>query len=272
MQHIKCRCKHCHKTYYFCTYGNGPDYGTEPGCSMEYCGECQTAINKAFSDIPVKFKPKYKEIAPSLGLEKVLDNIKKEQIKKRETYAWPTVYTSGTDEGYDNVESYTHNGKTFRVEWNDDTPDDKHYFIEMEWDIVNLVYTGNHWEANNNNDSYTYYQTFRKLNRKLTKSLSKFQVGSIQYKMPTPSANLYYWDVIVPKTKPKPKEHILRTWTGTYTGEGIKVLLDHGRALEKVVLGDGLSRDDLIDILDYKTEHQRYDDENIETITKIEVK
>lgn len=29
MQHIYRRCKHCNKEYFYCTYGNGPDWGTE---------------------------------------------------------------------------------------------------------------------------------------------------------------------------------------------------------------------------------------------------
>lgn len=271
MQHIKCRCKHCQKTYYFCTYGNGPEWGTEPGCSMEYCGECQTAITKALSDIPVRFKARFKEIMPSLGLDKMLAGIKEAKTKKEEAREshWPTVFISGSGEGYDNIETYTHVGKTFRIEWDDDKPEDKHYFIEMEWDIEKLGYTGNHWEAKTYEDTYSFHQSLKPLTRALENTVAKA--------MDKPNGDLYFhsvpeWDIQIAHAEPKPKEHILRTWTGTYTGEGIKVLLDHGRAFEKVVLGDGLSCDDLVDILDYKTEHQRYDDEDIETITKIEVK
>ena len=35
MQHYRLRCKHCGKEYTYCTYGNGPEYGTQEGCSME---------------------------------------------------------------------------------------------------------------------------------------------------------------------------------------------------------------------------------------------
>ena len=31
MQHLILRCKHCHKEYTYCTYGNGPEFGTEEG-------------------------------------------------------------------------------------------------------------------------------------------------------------------------------------------------------------------------------------------------
>ena len=55
MEHILRRCKHCNKEYTYCTYGNGLNWGTEEHCSMDYCGECQTAINNALSNIPKKF-------------------------------------------------------------------------------------------------------------------------------------------------------------------------------------------------------------------------
>ena len=62
MQHIYRRCKNCNKEYVYCTYGNGPDWGTEKYCSMDYCGECQKEIDDALSDISAK-TPK-KEVPP----------------------------------------------------------------------------------------------------------------------------------------------------------------------------------------------------------------
>lgn len=58
MQHIYRRCKHCNKEYLYCTYGNGADWGTEEYCSMDYCGQCQKAINDALSKIPEKYSYK----------------------------------------------------------------------------------------------------------------------------------------------------------------------------------------------------------------------
>lgn len=55
MQHIYRRCKHCNKEYLYCTYGNGADWGTEEYCSMDYCGQCQKAINDALSKIPERY-------------------------------------------------------------------------------------------------------------------------------------------------------------------------------------------------------------------------
>ena len=58
MQHIYRRCKNCNKEYVYCTYGNGPDWGTEKYCSMDYCGECQKAIDDALSKIPERYSYK----------------------------------------------------------------------------------------------------------------------------------------------------------------------------------------------------------------------
>ena len=53
MQHFLLRCKHCGSKYTYCTYGN------EDGCSMEYCGECQSAINESLDKIPKKIIKKF---------------------------------------------------------------------------------------------------------------------------------------------------------------------------------------------------------------------
>ena len=58
MEHIYRRCKNCNKEYLYCTYGNGPDWGTEKYCSMDYCGECQKAIDDALSKIPERYSYK----------------------------------------------------------------------------------------------------------------------------------------------------------------------------------------------------------------------
>lgn len=63
MQHIYRRCKNCNKEYLYCTYGNGPDWGTEKYCSMDYCGECQKAIDDALSKIPERYSYKM-ELTP----------------------------------------------------------------------------------------------------------------------------------------------------------------------------------------------------------------
>ena len=63
MRHIYRRCKNCNKEYVYCTYGNGPDWGTEKYCSMDYCGECQKAIDDALSKIPERYSYKMELIS-----------------------------------------------------------------------------------------------------------------------------------------------------------------------------------------------------------------
>lgn len=275
MQHIKCRCKHCHKTYYFCTYGNGPVYGTEEGCSMEYCGECQTAITKALSDIPVRFKPKFKEISPSFGIKDMLEKIKKkdEDEKKEKDYSFfPTYVHFGDEEGYDNVEVYTHIGKTFRVEWNDETPDDKHYFVEMEWDIEKKGYTGSHWEAKDYKDSYSIHKTYTRFMKQIAKTVEEIN----QTTLGEPSGLLWFndtldWSIITPKSEPRPKRHILNRWVEKNSGGHLKGLVEFGRTECQVVLADGITLEGVEDVLEYNTTHERYEDEYVEKITKIEI-
>ena len=79
MQHIYRRCKHCNKEYLYCTYGNGPDWGTEKYCSMDYCGECQKAIDDALSNIPERYSYKM-ELTPKEEydyINKTIDTNKK---------------------------------------------------------------------------------------------------------------------------------------------------------------------------------------------------
>ena len=284
MQHIKCRCKHCHKTYSYCTYGNGPEYGTESGCSMEYCGECQTAINEALGKIDVKFKPKYKEIMPSLGLDKVMEDIKNKVLKEREDKAYfefPSVICYSDDEGYDNVETYTHNGKTFRIEWNDKTPDDKHMFIRMEFDIKAKNFTGRHWEAETNEDTFSEHKSGRAM---LERAMEKFKESIERAPFPVPSmsptmCDLFFmdpildWDVKTPESHMRMPRHELHTWKETKSGKHIRNLCMPNNGY---VVSFDLAKKEVLkqlnDEVDYTLEVQKYDDEEWRTITKIEVK
>ena len=85
MQHIYRRCKHCNKEYLYCTYGNGPDWGTEKYCSMDYCGECQKAINDALSKIPEKYSYKM-ELIPKEDFDYINKTIDTQYLEyKKET-------------------------------------------------------------------------------------------------------------------------------------------------------------------------------------------
>ena len=78
MQHLRIRCKHCQREYTYCTYGNGPEYGTESGCSMEYCADCQKAIDEALGKIPKKYTWRWLDICPTLGLLEALAETKEQ--------------------------------------------------------------------------------------------------------------------------------------------------------------------------------------------------
>ena len=129
MQHFTLRCKHCHKTYTYCTHGN------DDGCSMDYCGECQTAIDEALGKIKVKFEPKFVEIRPTFGLPELLNGIKANEERKSKNYSFnfpSIVCLNPPDCEYDNIEEFTHEGKTYRIAWDDDHEDELHYFVQME--------------------------------------------------------------------------------------------------------------------------------------------
>ena len=81
MQHLIRRCKHCGKAYTYCTYGNGPKYGTQEGCSMDYCAECQKAIDDALAKIPLRIVKKY-----TLADAKEIEHISKIFEEEKEKY------------------------------------------------------------------------------------------------------------------------------------------------------------------------------------------
>ena len=85
MQHIYRRCKHCNKEFVYCTYDNGPDWGTEKYCSMDYCGDCQKAINDALSKIPERYSYKM-ELIPKEDFDYINKTIDTQYLEyKKET-------------------------------------------------------------------------------------------------------------------------------------------------------------------------------------------
>jgi hypothetical protein len=150
MEHWNLRCKHCKTIYRYCTYGNGPEYGTEYGCSQEYCAECQKAIDSALGKIPVKFCPKRVEINDDDTL-KTLEKIK-DKVSKNNNFNLVSVFPGE----YDNIDRYTHDWKVYYVAYNNDNPSGKHLFVEMEYDIINKQITKNTWTTDNGSDTYTH--------------------------------------------------------------------------------------------------------------------
>lgn len=271
MEHLILRCKHCQKEYTYCTYGNGPEYGTEAGCSMEYCAECQTAIDKAFANIKVKFEPRYIEIKPTFGLDKLLEGIKGEQQPTDSSIFNFNVYCNG-DNGYDNVEEYTHNGKRFHVEYNDDG--EKHYFIQVEYDIEKQKYnTEKPWRTDDNSDTYTFYRSLRRHTEKMTAALANLKPRNLEPPLGQLFFNDIMWDVETLKTKETSIEphnpHVKDTWHYKMKGTEIRMRLIHGQGDSRVRLGKGIKEIDILGIMDYDVTFERYQDENIITITSI---
>lgn len=266
MQHFILRCKHCQKEYTYCTYGNGPDYGTEEGCSMDYCAECQKAIDKALSQIAVKFVAKPIEIDEPL-LFKVFKKIKDEyQSTNKNSFPFITQVLFDLNE-YDFVETYIHNNKKYQVKWNEDTPNEKHIFLFMEYDVVNEQFTNKVWRFDEK-DRYVYSSNAAKV---LQKHLEQHKIT--ESTMPPPTGELLYngfihfdWNIErfnVPKREP---EHILRIYNDNKaTGEEIKRMVKN-----RVYMADLTEIAKLVDKVDYRFVYEKYDDENMKVITKVE--
>lgn len=160
MQHISCRCKHCGKSYTYCTYGNGPQFGTEEGCSMEYCGECQTAINEALSKIPVKFKPTLVPVTDEKTKE-FLDTLFKQEKEKFYSEKHLNFAKLVGNYGYETVEECTF--QWVRYIRGVKTDGSVEYKVEKEYDIskkeiTQKLYTD---DRHNKKQSYTPCEQFR---------------------------------------------------------------------------------------------------------------
>ncbi len=269
MQHIRCRCKNCQKTYTYCTYGNGPEYGTESGCSMEYCAECQKAIDEALAKIPKKYTWKWLEIRPTLGLLEALAETKEKVEKARKESNMPMIVPSPLFYStYDNVDTYVRDGVEYRVEWNDSTPEDKYVHVKMEYNLTNDFFTNNVWRVDTRE---TYYHA----------RPYKWEEKTIEVKpMPEPLGKLFYfdtadceWELKTPKIEKRKPKHIKREYSNVYGGATVRRLLTDEYEAHRCKNGcPEVNPDDLYDFLEYKCAFVRYDDETFETITGVRVK
>ena len=150
MQHYILRCKHCGKEYVYCTYGNGPEYGTEAGCSQTYCAECQTSINNALSKIDVKFRPEFRTIdgVDEETAEK-LNKVREDWKEKSKDFVFP-VLVKYIASKYDNVEEITADFTTYRIHWNNDNCGKLIKRLD-EFDIKNNRFTNKIWRADKPN-------------------------------------------------------------------------------------------------------------------------
>lgn len=153
MQHYKLRCKHCGKEYTYCTYGNGPEYGTQEGCSMEYCAECQKAINKALEAIPRRYVVEYTLLDDSnvKGISKIRIDLNKVFDEERDKYnatSFVKLSQMIPDWGYEKVEKCFIDGvEYFRCTKKDGSVDFK---VGMEYDVIDKKFTGNKYYDNKN--------------------------------------------------------------------------------------------------------------------------
>lgn len=268
MQHIKCRCKNCQKTYTYCTYGNGPEYGTESGCSMEYCAECQKAIDEALASIPKKYTWKWLEIQPTLGLFEALAETKEKVEMARKRSNMPIVMQSLAYSAHDNVETYVRDGVEYHVEWDDYAPNEKHVYVKMEYSIVGNRFTDKAWQVDTG-ETYYHQRPF------------KWEEKTIEVKpMPEPIGSLYFmeptdceWEIKTPKVEKKKPQHIKREYTRIYNGATVRDILIRGEETRNCKNGcPDINPFDTYDFLVYICTFFKYDDEDFETITGVRVK
>ena len=268
MQHFKLRCKHCHTEYTYCTYGNGSEYGTEEGCSKEYCARCQKAIDNALAKIPVECQPKYMEIHDPRIFE-MFERVKKnykESVKKNPIEG--LVFETLSMSLYDNTETYIHNGIEYKVEWDDDTPEDKHVFIYAEFNLAIQSFTGKPWRKDGIQEFYSH--------RKCLKLKHLSELLDIEKPMEEPSGMIFYTDPRIDAFDfgdietlfEKKPEHIKRIHTSDLTGFSIKVQSD----TKKFNCSDTLDMTNLENILMYECTFEKYDDEDKSTLIGIKVK
>lgn len=185
MQHWILRCKHCNREYVYCTYGNGPEYGTEEGCSQEYCAECQKAINDSLSKIPVKYREHLEEIDFTPELIEAFKKLKNKR-ENDETGVFPSVTCYVPDPtDYDVIEQYQYKNRRYEVKYYEGTPEDRHLFAIMEYDIINDKPTGKPWRYKGS-DNYS-------IRKNIHVMLSKIMNNCISehYLEPPSNINLY---------------------------------------------------------------------------------
>ena len=139
MQHIRRRCKHCGKEYTYCTYGNGPEYGTQEGCSMDYCAECQKAIDDALAKIPLRIVKKY-TLVDAKEIERISKTFEEE---KEKYYSTPKLINAARmipDWNCESVEMcYIDRTEYYKCVEYDGTI---LYKVAVEYDVIEEKFTG----------------------------------------------------------------------------------------------------------------------------------
>jgi hypothetical protein len=158
MEHIIYRCKHCNKEYVYCTYGNGEEYGTEKGCSRDYCSECQKAIDNALKNIPKKYEPRLQKINDENEINiinKIFDEEKEKYFKEVKVCAAKVI----GDWGYKNVECcYIDNIEFYRC-FNDNN--EIEIKVSMEYDLINDKFTEKRYKEYGHGTHYKNVMQFK---------------------------------------------------------------------------------------------------------------
>lgn len=194
MEHIICRCKNCQTQYTYCTYGNGPKYGTNEGCTGEYCAECANAIAEALHKIPRKYTGIRQQITDPDELERIYSIFEK---CKEKYYNQRTIHMARLigDLGYEKVEGCYIN----RVEYHICTTVDGiiHIYAEKEFDLVKDEYTGRYFFKNDN--PHEQYFLIQQLKFDFFKKDKMAEMS-----IPEPTGKLYWndipeWEVVLKK-------------------------------------------------------------------------
>ena len=94
--------------------------------------------------------------------------------------------------------------------------------------------------------------------------------------MEQPAGNLFYmnpvsdydWELNVPKVAPKPKEHKLTAFTWVIQGKSLKRREDN----DEYVFPVDFNFDDVCEYLEYNVTFEKYEDEDVRRVIKVEVK
>ena len=153
MEHLIYRCKNCCKTYVYCTYGNGEEFGTEEGCTREYCAECGNAISKALHDIPRKYMSIRQLVTDKTefeSLNNIFDRCKDKFYQENNLFSMTRLIP---DLGYKSVEGcYIDRVECQRCIKENGEID---IYINREYDLVKDEYTGkNYFESDKPREQY----------------------------------------------------------------------------------------------------------------------
>ena len=234
---------------------------------MEYCADCQKAIDEALGKIPKKYTWRWLDICPTLGLLETLAETKEKVEKARNESFLPTAVPNDFFYSpYDNVDIYVHDGVEYMVVWNDSTPNNKHVLVKMEYDLTHDCFTDNAWRVGER-EAYRHIRPFK---------LKVSEATSMAPPMDPPLGKMFYFgpvDSELPKVEKRKPRHIRREYSKVYDGATVKRMLTNEYETRKCRNGcPGVNPDDLYDFINYECIFVKYDDEEFETFIKIRVK